>query len=155
MLAIASSNLKMKLALLIIMCALVNEVSAQGDIIVVKAQRQEIKTTIDDDNNDKVLVLNASGKNAAVNKLTIYNGRWQQEKDWNREFVLYDERDNSILKLSRLKNKTTYEAPLKELFKKLNKDQTYLLYTIATPADQQKAATIRVRRVLICRMMLK
>jgi hypothetical protein len=47
------------------------------------------------------------------------------------------------------------DADLKEIFNKTEKGKTYKLYTIATPADPNIAATVRVRRILLCKVKIK
>ena len=41
------------------------------------------------------------------------------------------------------------------VFKKTEKNKTYNLYTIATPADPTEAAYVRMRRFLLCKVVIK
>lgn len=144
----------MKYVLFVLSLFLAAAATAQKNEIVVKVQNKSIRATPDEDNTGKVLVINSYTKSAGTGKLTIYNGAWQREKDWIRHFEIFDSTDNSIKKLSAIKQ-GYYQAGLRDLLKLLRKNQNYSLYTMALPADPQKAATVRVRRIFICTIIVK
>lgn len=143
----------MKPLLLVFFVLLLYTANAQQDDIVVKLQNKTITAGLDADNT-ATLVINANKKIGRRDKFTIYNAHWREEKEWIRHFEIFDEADNSIKKLSAVRQ-AYYEMPLEDLLRKLKKNQTYTLYTMALPADPKKAAAIRVRRIFVCKIIVK
>lgn len=127
---------------------------AQGSDIVVKAQKQTVTSSLDAENSDKIIVLNSHKKTLKTDKLVIYNSAGKQD-GWRRSFIIYNEADAEIVKFTTPLKEKTYEIALKDLFRKTEKNKDYSIYTIALPTDQKKAATVRVRRVLICTLRVK
>jgi hypothetical protein len=143
----------MKPLLLMFFVLLMYAADAQQGSVVVKVQNKTVTARLNEDNTG-TLVINAGKKIGKNEKFTIYNASWREEKEWVRHFEIFDKTDNSIQKLSAVR-RAYYEIPLEDLLKKLKKDQTYTLYTMALPADPKKAAAIRVRRMLVCNIIVK
>lgn len=133
----------------------VNTAFSQENDIVVKAQKQSISVSLDADNADRSLIISSNKKAASTDKILIYNGHYLQEKDWKRTFTIYDEADVEVARFPAAVKDRYYEIPLKGLQAKLQKEKEYSLYTMAIPKDSKRAAAVRVRRVLICKLRVK
>jgi hypothetical protein len=131
-----------------------DNIDAQN-IINVKLQKQSISAGLDDDNSNKVLVINGNAKPLKTDKLVIYNNNKAEKKIWKRSFMIFDEADTEVIKLSTAAKDSYYEIPVVDLLAKLKKYKDYSLYTIAIPTDPKKAATVRVRRILLCKVRVK
>jgi tRNA U34 2-thiouridine synthase MnmA/TrmU len=144
----------MKYILILLTTFLLQDVEAQKGGLQVSAQGKTIYVNLKDEDTGKLLSVNSKLKSAATGKLTIVNSEWSKEKDWKRTFEIYDDTDQSILKV--LPNKTSgkYKVSLKNIVSKLKKGETYSLYTMAIPKDPKKAAVVRVRRVFVCRISI-
>ncbi|HEX8332787.1 MAG TPA: hypothetical protein VF622_09190 [Segetibacter sp.] len=144
----------MKYILILLTTFLLQEAEAQKGGLQVSAQGKTIYVNLKEEDTGKLLSVNSKLKSAATGKLSIVNTEWSKEKDWKRTFEIYDDTDQSILKV--LPNKTSgkYEVSLKSIVSKLKKGETYSIYTMAIPKDPKKAAVVRVRRVFVCRISI-
>lgn len=120
--------------------------------ITVSVAKQRIIASLDEDNSDKTLVIHANIK--SIEKLGIINRKWQEEKEWKRTFEIVDASDNPVMKVP-ASNQSSYHTSIKQLRSKLKKGQAYSLYTMAIPKDPNVAATVRVRRILVCTIKVK
>jgi hypothetical protein len=144
----------MKLILILLATLLLQQADAQKNSIIVTAQNQTLKVNLQDENPEKVIAIKSTLKSATTGKLTITNTDWIKDKDWKRSFEIYDNADQSIAKVAPTKTSGKYEVLLKTLTSKMKKGETYSLYTIAIPRDPKKAAVVRVRRVLVCSILI-
>ena len=120
--------------------------------VLIYAQGVSIKASLDGNNDTASISLLSKKKEG---KFSIINSHAKNETTWIRKFMLMTDADED-LKISftgRMVGKV--DADLKEVFSKTEKGKTYKLYTIATPADPNEAATIRVRRILLCKVVIK
>jgi hypothetical protein len=145
----------MKYFLLIVLTFFTASLVAQENKITIKAQSKTVTVSIDDDNSDKTLLLNSNLKILKTDKLVAHNSNTKELKDWQRSFMIFDEAGVEILKLQRGPTHRYNQVVLKDIFSKLQKDKVYELYTVALPKDPKKAALVRVRRVLICKIRVK
>jgi hypothetical protein len=133
------------------------QVPAQEDAakmpLRISAQGNTIDVYLDSNNAKKILTITNKKEDAA--RLVIMNSDWKKEADFDRSFTLVSDKDEDlqISFMSRMKG-TSY-ALLTDIFAKAQKGKTYKLYTMATPTDPAIAATIRVRRILLCSIAVK
>ena len=93
-------------------------------------------------------------KAAELNKkglLSIAFKEGTPQKDWQRQIMVFDPSDNELVntKASLVKLSNT------ELKKFFGKSKTLMVYTMSLPKDPALAATVRVRRVHLCTLVLK
>jgi hypothetical protein len=127
--------------------------STQELSIIVTAGNEHIKISLDDDNSNKILNLRASVTPAKQEYLTVSVSNEEIEKDWERNFIVYDEEDNEISRLVAMKE-NTYCVTLSKLLPLLKPGAAYSLYTTALPKDPQKAMEIKVARQLVCKIKI-
>jgi hypothetical protein len=144
----------MKYILILLTSFLLQQAHAQKSGLQVSAQSKTITVNLQEEDPEKVININSKLKSVATGKLTIYNTEWAKDKEWKRTFTIYNDQDQSIIDLSPCKTSGKYNAPLKSIVAKLKKGETYSLYTMAIPKDPKKAAVVRVRRVLVCRILI-
>ena len=104
------------------------------------------------DNIANVLKLDSEKKEG---KLLIENKNINNEKKWIRKYMLMTEQDEELAINFTSKVVGTSFVLLKDVFKKTKKNKTYNLYTIATPADPEEAAYVKMRRFLLCKVVIK
>ena len=83
---------------------------------------------------------------------TIKYGTDNSNKRWNRTFYINDTADRTIktVRINRQRGTVTFNASaLKDM---VNKRQPLIIYTTSLPKDPAKAATVRVRRIILCRI---
>jgi hypothetical protein len=121
--------------------------------ILISAQGKTVDAFLDSNNSKKILML--AKQDDANAKLLIMNANAKNESSYNRSFSLVDDKD-AELKLSFMSRVVgnTYVS-LKNFFEQAQKGKTYKLYTIAIPKDPNVAATVRVRRILLCNVTVK
>lgn len=141
----------MKFLFLVLSFLAANKMNAQNSFHI-KVQNQSLSVNVSDDNAEKTLFINS--KASKNDKLAIHNPNKAEQKDWKRSFMIFDESDRELIKLS-VPKKDMYEISVTKLLVKLRKDEIYSLYTIAIPTDPKRAAVVRVRRVLLCKLMVK
>jgi len=119
----------------------------------ISAQGNTIDVYLDSNNSKKTLTI--TNKKEDESRLIIMNSDWKKEADFDRSFTLVNDKDEDlqISFMSRMKG-TSY-ALLTDIFTKAQKGKTYKLYTTATPTDPAIAATVRVRRILLCSIAVK
>lgn len=123
--------------------------------LTVSARNQSIKISLDDDNNNKVLIIKSAAQNSKQDYLTVKISNEETEQDWNRTFTLYNSDDSEIAVLKPMaKDEYEYCTNLIKL-PKLQKDKDYLLYTVALPKDPKKAMLVRPARRLVCKVRVE
>jgi hypothetical protein len=127
--------------------------STQELSIIVTAGNENLKISLDDDNNNKVLNLQTSVTPAKLEYLTVSVSNEEIEKGWERNFIVYDEEDNEISRLAEMKE-NRYRVTLAKLLPHLKPGAAYSLYTTALPKDPQKAMGIKVSRQLVCKIKI-
>lgn len=115
--------------------------------------KQVLKLNEEDDNADENIKLNLNFKHPAA---AVFEAKdLKGSKQWKRSYIIYDEQDNEILKLNASKKVNTQQVAIKELLKKLEAGKKYFLYTMATPSNPKLAAVVRVRRILLCAVIVQ
>jgi len=139
----------MKAFLLLVALAISTLVMAQNDTWKL-SHNGKIRLTASEENEKNRVEIRA----AELNKkglLSIAYKEGQPQPDWQRELMIYDPADNDLLRqqgsLLKISN-----AELKKLF---GKSKTLVVYTMSLPKDPNLAATVRVRRVHLCTLVLK
>jgi hypothetical protein len=139
----------MKAFLLLLTIALSTSVMAQSDSWKV-THNGKVRLSASEENEKNRIEVKA----AELNKkglLSIAFKEGTPQADWQREMMIFDPSDNELKRgkgsLLKLQN-----ADLKKLFAK---SKTLMIYTIALPKDPNLAATVRVRRVHLCTLVLK
>ncbi len=133
---------------LLIACFL--SLNAQTDAgISVTLQKQIVRVIPEQDNAGKQIIVHSNIK--STEKLSIVNRL--DTKDWKRTFEIYNDADQLLLKIP-ASNQIAYSVSVKQLRASLKKG-THSLYTMAIPRDPSKAAVVRVRRILVCKIMVK
>lgn len=116
--------------------------------IVSLNSKKQLTINHEEDNSGKALIIKLKGGYPAKALLTIKD--LKQDKAWIRTYTITDEKDNVITELSKSSNASTQQIPIQTLLKKLETGKKYFIYTMAKPADPKLAASVRVRRYLLC-----
>jgi hypothetical protein len=108
--------------------------------------------------------LKASSENTAKNIITITKGDLKKggalviaykeagkQKDWVRSITLFDEKDNELLK----EESILLKVPNNQLSLLAGKNKIIKVYTWALPTDPAVAATVRIRRIHLCTILIK
>jgi hypothetical protein len=144
----------MKYFLLLLSVFTLTTVTAQENKIVIKVQKQTLTVDANED-GEKTVILNSASKSAKTDKFVIFNSNKAEAKTWKRSFTIYDDADAEIVKFPKLSATSYSQLSLSTVLSKLKKGTDYSLYTIAVPADPKRAAVVRVRRVLVCKIEVK
>ena len=120
--------------------------------ITVSAQGKSVSASPDDENNDKVLVLQRSTASAGTQLIAKVDNE-EITSGWKRTFVLYDNADKEIITLDSMKE-NCYGVSLQALLPIMQQANQYALYTIVLPEDPQKAMEVRIARQLVCKIQL-
>jgi hypothetical protein len=136
----------------VLLCCLLSTsfIKAQDIKIKVSVQSKAIEVNLEDVNEGKVIKI--ASENASQKELFIIcNKSWKSEKDMDRSFMIYNEKDIGLLTLSDSKQ-GKYTVTLKNILEVCKKGNSYGLYTTAIPKDPAKAAVVRVARMLVCKV---
>lgn len=121
--------------------------------ILISAQGKTVDAFLDSNNAKKILTLTIEDNKDA--RLSIAHANAKNESAFNRSFTLVNDKDED-LKLSFTSRRVgVINLQLNDFFAKAKKGKTYKIYTIAIPKDPAVAATVRVRRILLCSIMVK
>lgn len=110
--------------------------------------KKQLTINLEEDNSGKALIIKLKGAYPAKALLTIKD--LKQDKAWVRTYTITDEKDNVITELSKSSKANTQQILIQSLLKKLEAGKKYFIYTLAKPADPKLAASVRVRRYLLC-----
>lgn len=141
------------LALFVSIQNFAQEESVAKSPLRISAQGNSINAYLDSNNMKKVLVI--SNKNETTARLIILNADWKNEAAYDRTFMLVSDKDEDVQVNFMSRVKGSSYALLTDIFEKTTKGKTYKLYTVATPTDPAIAATVRVRRILLCSIAVK
>ncbi|MEO8712711.1 MAG: hypothetical protein ABI405_11335 [Parafilimonas sp.] len=125
---------------------------AQDMEITVCANNNSLTVSPDDDNSDKLFVINTSSS-ADNNFLTIKVADEEIDKDWKRNFFIYDSADNAIKDFVFMKDES-YCIKISDLYKLIQPQKDYFIYTTALPKDPHKAMLVKVARQLVCKIKI-
>lgn len=109
--------------------------------------RKEVATFKYSDDNDerKIVLLNRSLDEPGFFIITYKPVPDQEE--WNRNFVITDSNGRDLKKFE---NTTQFKVHNSEIARLMESRPKLKIYTWALPKDPEKAAAIRVRRILLC-----
>jgi len=142
----------MKRLIIILMLFAAIRTHAQRHVAIVY-KTDSLKVLLGENNSDKVLIIKRDTSSSA--RFIIKVEEWAQERNMNRRFSFVGDNGNPALDIEEGNILGEYAISIKELSAKLNNNNTYTLYTIALPKDPAIAATIRVRRLLVCKINLQ
>ena len=120
--------------------------------LLICAQGTTMKANVIKDNVANILTLDSHKKEG---KLLIENKNIHNEKKMIRKYMLMTEQDEELAINFTSKVVGTSFVLLKDVFKKTEKNKHYNLHTIATPADPKEAAYVKMRRFLLCKVVIK
>ena len=117
--------------------------------ILISAQGKTVKAFALGKNDSNVISLNSK---SIEGRIILVNKNAKSEIKMVRQYMLMSDTDEDLQISFSGRIVGTVGAALKDIFEKTKKGQTYMLYTIATPADPKEAALVRVRRVMLCKL---
>jgi len=122
-------------------------------LILISAQGKTIDAFLDSNNNKKLLPLISKKDNGG--RLVIAYVNAKNETAYNRSYTLVNDKDEDLQIGVVGRQIGINYASLDEVFSKTQKGKTYKLYTTSIPKDPNVAATVRVRRILLCNIAVK
>ncbi len=87
--------------------------------------------------------------------ITIMYQTKAPEDNWNRTFTLNDEGEKTAKRFEMNKQSGSVSFRVSDLKKAAVSNKALFLYTISLPNDPAMAATVRVRRFLLCKIQWK
>ncbi|MBI1781028.1 MAG: hypothetical protein HYR66_06625 [Sphingobacteriales bacterium] len=123
-------------------------VAVNAQHVISLNNKKQLTINHEEDNSSKELVIKLKAGYPAKALLTIKD--MKQAKAWIRTYTVTDEKDNVITELSKSTKANTQQILIQTLLKKLEAGKKYFIYTMAKPSDPKIAASIRVRRYLLC-----
>lgn len=103
-----------------------------------------------EENRDKNVVSLSSGSLKKAKSISLHYGEAGENKDWQRTIMLYDAQDKAL----RTFKGNRFSMPATALQKLLAQSKSVYVYTMSLPKDPKLAATVRVRRVHLCTLVL-
>lgn len=125
---------------------------AQDTCRVYRNQQILLTKTSWEDNNSNAVSIKPDLKKEET--LDVYYNPVVPTKNWQRYILLVDDNDQTILSKVFDFSSGKYVITAKELEASSKKAQKFFLYTYAFPKDPAEAATIKIRRLLICQLLL-
>jgi hypothetical protein len=143
----------MKFILIALMIIPYSYALSQDIKATVSAQNKSITASTEDRNDDKLLLIDAShlSKN---DFLIITVPDKEADKDWKRDFAVYDSADNALKDFVLMKDES-YCIKLTELITLMQVQHDYFIYTVAIPKDPKKAMLIKPARKLVCKIRIR
>ncbi|HUQ96714.1 MAG TPA: hypothetical protein VM010_03545 [Chitinophagaceae bacterium] len=123
-------------------------ITAQDRWTITNRKKEVFAATIEDTTANRVTLTPEDLKNCGV--LKIQYTEMPERAGWQRSLLLYDSNGNERKKITATRLKLRHRT-LRQLGK--NTRQLFL-YTTSLPADPAVAATVRVRRVHLCTLIL-
>jgi len=125
---------------------------AQDTCRVYRNQQILLTKTSWDDNNSNTVSIKTDLKKKET--LDIYYNTVVPARNWQRFILLVDDKDQTIFSKVFDFSSGKYVLTAKELEAASKKAQKLFLYTYAFPKDPAEAAAIRIRRLMICQLLL-
>lgn len=120
----------------------------------VSAFDKTITVSPDEENTDNVFTFKVDQLNQPNSLITIHILHEETDKDWKRNFSIYDSTDNAIQDFVFMKD-GSYCIKLQNIASKLKVNNNYFIYTIALPKDPQKAMLVKIGRRLVCEIKIR
>lgn len=143
--------IRMNVFIVTLLCLFVNSYAQDTCRVYRNQQILFTKTSWDDNNSNTVSIKPDLKKRETLN---IYYNPVVPVKNWQRYILLVDDKDQTILSKVFDFSSGKYVLTAKELEVASKKAQKLFLYTYAFPKDPAEAAAIRIRRLLICQLLL-
>jgi hypothetical protein len=121
--------------------------------VILLNNKKQLTINHEEDNSSKSLLIKLKPAYPVKSLLTIKD--LKQDKAWIRTYTITDEKDNVITELSKSSKANTQQIVIQTLLKKLEAGKKYFIYTMAKPADPKLAASVRVRRYLLCSVIVQ
>ena len=145
--------MKKTFALFLILVGLQSMAQGNKMLVHISAQGCTIDASLENDNPKKMLTL--TSKKTKDGRLVIMNLNVRNEADYKRSYLVMNDKDEELpINIVSRVNGSHYVL-LKDFFANTQKGNTYKLYTMAVPKDPNAAATVRVRRILLCSIAVK
>jgi hypothetical protein len=109
------------------------------------------KTSWDDINSNAISIKPDLNKKGTLN---VFYNTVVPTKNWQRYILLVDDNDQTIFSKVFDFSSGKYVITAKELEDASKKAQKLFLYTYSFPKDPSEAAAIKIRRLLICQLLL-
>lgn len=122
--------------------------AANGQHIISLNNKKQLTINEEDDNSNKALIIKLKPAYPPKALLTIKD--LKQDNAWKRTYNITDDKDHVITELGKSSKAGIQQLFIQTLLKKLEPGKKYFLYTWAKPADPKMAASVRVRRYLLC-----
>lgn len=119
--------------------------------IQISAQGTSITALIDKDNIENVLKLDSKKDG----KLFMVYSNAKNENNLVRKYVLLNSKDEEIPIFFTGRIIGNLSSSLKDIFSKTKVGETYRLFTVATPASSNEAATVKVRKFLLTKIQIQ
>jgi hypothetical protein len=111
--------------------------------------KQKLQTSGEDMTKNKITIKKADLNKKGSLEVTYYETG--KEKGWERNIAVFDEKDNELMKykgnVAKLANSKVDSLS--------NTYKTIKIYTWSLPTDPEVAATVRIRRVHLCTIIIK
>jgi hypothetical protein len=88
----------------------------------------------------------------ATDKITIRYFMTEADNSWKRTFYLNDESEKNFVTIGLNKQNGSVSFKATNLKELIEKKKTIYIHTVSIPKDPALAASVRVRRVLLCRV---
>lgn len=111
------------------------------------------RLTIKESENNAALILKLTPPYPAKAMLSIKEIK--QNKGWLRSYDITDNKDNVITSLENTYSTDTKQTLIQQLIKKLEPGEKYSIYTWAKPSDPKLAASVRIRRIFLCALVIE
>jgi hypothetical protein len=87
-----------------------------------------------------------------TDKITIKYFMDNADNTWKRIFMVNDENEKSYITIELNKQSGSVSFKANKLKELMEKKKPFYIYTVSTPKDRSLAASVRVRRVLLCKI---
>ncbi len=87
-----------------------------------------------------------------TDKITIKYFMDNADNTWKRIFMVNDENEKSYITIELNKQSGSVSFKANKLKELMEKKKPFFIYTVSTPKDRSLAASVRVRRVLLCKI---
>jgi hypothetical protein len=105
--------------------------------------------------NSRTTTLQLSDKRYSKGFMDLTYKQVKPDNTWRRSFMLMDEADYPLASKDLVNNNGQWLLPVTMLKKYAAGKKKLLLYTISLPKDPAVAATVKVRRELLCVLLLQ
>ena len=88
----------------------------------------------------------------STDRFTLKYTSEDSEAGWNRTFYLTDTKDENLKTVIIDKQSGELSVKASAVIELMNKKEPVFIYTMSLPKDRKKAAAVRVRRILLCKI---